>query len=80
MTFNCGAGKDFLSFYLDPELLNEEEAKNWLGEAGINLESAEQKFKNCEKKIDALLLKVNNSVEDEEASDKESSECKLCTV
>lgn len=80
MTFNSGAGKEFLGFYLDPELLNEEEAKICLGDLGVNLESVDQKLKEYEKKIETMHLKVLDAVVIEAENKRGKCSGKLCTV
>lgn len=45
--------KNYLNFYLDPNLLSEDEAKNALEENGVNTEKIEAAFQNYIKKIEA---------------------------
>jgi len=45
--------KNFLRFYLDPELLSEEEAKEALREEGVNVELLETRAERFVKKLEA---------------------------
>jgi len=45
--------KNFLRFYLDPELLSEEEAKEALREEGVNVELLETRAERFVEKLDA---------------------------
>ena len=45
--------RDFLSFYLDPEILTQEETEEFLREEGVNVEEIKEKGELLVKKLEA---------------------------